>query len=775
MANSQMDESTLLSIIRAHRDDSLGVEDGDLTIQRAAALNHYHGRAYGDEVEGRSQVVSRDLAEAVDWCMPGIMRVFVQSGALGMFDPVGPEDEQLAQQESDYVNQVMMKDNPGFMILHDAIKDTLLLKNGYVKHFWDVTDKTSEEEYSGLTMDEVAMMMRQLEGQGSKVEIIGQESRFVAIPGMPNQNTAQQIMVPQELEVFDLRLKITRKEGKAVWLAVPSEEVRVSKKARGSLQDSPFTEHVTKKTRSDLIEMGMPQSFVYELPAYAERTNTNQSLARDSVTEESDTLGQAAGDRSMDELEFCEAYMRIDYDGDGVAELRKIVTVGNRIPPGEEWNEQIPAVPMTSFVAKRVPHRHVGESLDDELADLQQIMTVLKRQLLDNIYRINNAETVINEDANIRDFMTSIPGGLKRVKGSAPVQQAFATIVPAPIIGQLMPVIDYIEGSKESRTGISKATTGLDPDVLQQTTKGAYLENLNRASQKMEMIARMLAETGVKEAVMQMHALLIRHQDKPRMVQLRGKWVSVNPQEWRERTDLTVRVGLGTGSEEEKQRKLQMLTGAQSAVLQAVGTLPPPIYSRMYTLFADMAESMGFESPEKYAIPPGSPEHAQIWQAAQQARAQQAQQGQQSPDDLARAAAIQGQAQLQVQAAKNDANLRVKSAEDQFNRDKAQMQATFDAQNKDADRRLEMFLAQMDAMNKKQAEDRDRASREAIAAMNAEVQLLLKGVGRDLGAPGISTGVQGAIGEPLKEPGEQVNEAGNPAANAPAEGGAVPE
>ena len=139
----KLSNGDLVAIIQSHRENSLGRDTGDLGNARAAALDHYHGRPYGNEVEGRSQVVSKDLMEAVDWAMPAIVRAFVQSGRLGEFTPVGPEDEQLAQQESDYVHQVMMKDNPGFMILHDAIKDTLLLKNGYVKHFWEEEERSA--------------------------------------------------------------------------------------------------------------------------------------------------------------------------------------------------------------------------------------------------------------------------------------------------------------------------------------------------------------------------------------------------------------------------------------------------------------------------------------------------------------------------------------------------------------------------------------------------------------------------------------------------------
>jgi hypothetical protein len=750
-----MDNTSLISIIRSHRENSMGAETGQLAIDRAAAMNHYHGRPYGNEVDGRSQVVSRDLAEAVDWALPGIMKVFTQSGRLAEFDPVGPEDEELAAQESDYVNQVLMKDNNGFMVLHDAIKDTLLLKNGYVKHWWEVEDKIEESSYSGLTMDAITLLMQSLEQDGAEVEVLGQDSSFIdlsSMPGMPQmppQNAAMQIMAPPMMtEVFELRLKITCKCGRLNWMAVPSEEVRVSKKCRGSLQDSPFTEHVTRKTRSELRELGMPRSFVDNLPAYAETQMSTQSLARDSSTDESDIADGNSGDTSMDEIEFCEAYIRVDYDGDGIAELRKVVTCADQIPPGEDWNEQIPAVPMTGFVAKRVPHRHVGESLDDELADLQEIMTVLKRQLLDNIYLNNNSELVLNEDANLRDFMTRTPGGLKRVKGSNPVQNAVMPLVTKPIIGDILPVIDYFDQSKEVRTGISKATTGLDPDILQNTTKGAFMENLAKASQKMEMIARMLAESGVKESVLQAHAILIRHQDKPRTVQMRGKWVPVNPQVWKMRTDLTVRVGLGTGSEEEKRSKLQLLSQLQGTLLQVLGSAPPPVYEKMYAMFEDVANTLGIETPEKYAVAPNSPEHQQILQAAQQQ--QQGQQGQPGGDDLSKAAMIQAQANMQIQTERTQANLRVKAAEDQFNRDKETLKAQMDAQNKEADRRLEQALEQMRLANENMNAAADRRSREAIAAMTQEVLLRIKGAAMDLGAPGISAGVQGSAGVPLE-------------------------
>ncbi|MES2950277.1 MAG: hypothetical protein V4858_17175 [Pseudomonadota bacterium] len=585
----------LVAIIQHHRANSLGVEDGELSNERAVALDRYHGRPYGNEMEGRSSIVSRDLSEAVDWAMPAIMRIFTQSGSIAEFDPVSAEDEKQAEIETDYVNQVIMKDNAGWIVLHDAIKDTLLLKNGYVKHWWQEDEKIEEVKYQGLVIEEVQRLMADLQQDGAEVEVKGQAESVVMTEQGP-------------IAVYDIELKIKRKKGKVHLCAVPCEEVRVSKKCRGNLQESPFTEHVTKKTRSDLIEMGMDREFVESLPAYAITSTSTQQTSRDSVSDETNTDGSDIGDRSMDEIEYCEAYIKVDCDDDGVAELRRIVTVGNQIPDGDEWNTPIPEVAITGFVAKRVPHRHVGESLYDELGDLQEIKTALMRQLLDNIYLTNNNQWLVNERVNLTDFMTSLPGGVKRIEGMEPVQGAVMAHNSQPIVGQILPVVDYIDGIKEGRTGINKATTGLDPDILKQTTKGAFMENLNRASQKVEMITRLIAETGVKEMVLRVHSLLLRYQDKQRIIRMKGKYVPVNPQEWQERTDLTVKVGLGTGNEEDKQRKLMMIADLQAKMLLPQGMVDA---SHAFALFDDVVKTLGFESPDKYAMSPESPEFKQ--------------------------------------------------------------------------------------------------------------------------------------------------------------------
>lgn len=591
----KLTKEELAAIVEAHRADSLGVEDGELTVERAVALDRYHGRPYGNEMEGRSSVVSKDLSEAVDWAMPAIMRIFTQSGSVAEFDPVSPEDEPQAEIETDYVNQVIMKDNPGWIVLHDAIKDTLLLKNGYVKHWWEETEKIEEPQYQGLTIPEVQKLLGDLQADGCEFEIKGQDERLIETPQGP-------------MSVYDLKLRIVRKLGKVRLEAVPCEEIRVSRKCRGSLQDSPFVEHVTTKTRSDLIEMGMARDFVEQLAAYETGSHTSQALSRDSVSDETRSYGSSVSDRSMDEIEYCEAYVKVDWDGDGVAELRKVVTVGGQIPDGDAWNEPIPEIAITGFVAKRVPHRHVGESLYDDIGDLMSIKTTLMRQMMDNIYLTNDNQWLVNERVNLADFMTSLPGGIKRVEGLEPVSGAVEPLISKPIVGDILPVIGFIDQVKESRTGITKASAGLDPETLSNVTKGAFMENMNRASQKIEMMTRLIAEMGVKEMVLRVHSLLCRFQDKQRMIRMKGRYVQVNPQEWRERTDLTVKVGLGTGNEEDRQRKLMLVAQLQRDILGQMGMVEAP---QAYALFADISKAMGFDMPDKYAMSPQSPEFQQ--------------------------------------------------------------------------------------------------------------------------------------------------------------------
>lgn len=687
----KLNELDLVAIIKAHRQNSFGPDGGELVQERAAAMDHYHGRPYGDEIEGQSQVVSRDLAEAVDWVVPAIIRTYVASGNVVEFLPVGPEDEEGAEQETDYINHLIMQKNDGFLVIHDCVKDALILKNCYIKHWYEEAEKVREVPYQGLTGDQLAMMLFNLQAEGAEVEILEQDE------------TASPIGV-----LYDVKLQIKRKKGQIHLAATPPEQLRISKRCTGSLQDSPFTEHETVKTRSELLEMGMDKEFVNELEPSSSGEGREES-SRNSVSDESDSQGGTI-DRSMDEMTYCEAYLKVDYDGDGIAELRKVVTVNNKIPPGGEWNEVVDCVPFSGGVPKRMPHKHIGESLDDDLGELQHVKTVLTRQMLTNIYNTNNQQWIVNDRVDEESFLKSVPGGLKFVDGEADVGGAVMPVPTTPILNQILPAIDYIDSVKENRTGISKSMTQMDPDILKNSTKGAFLESLNMASQKVEMITRMLAETLLKELALRVHELALKHQDIMTRVKLNGKWVEIDPRQWKERTDLRVKVGLGYGSGEDKMRKLTLLAGLQEKLAQAglVGA------EEAYAMFVDIAQAIGAETPEKYIKSPD-----------------QIQPQQPQPNPLAEAEQIKGQFKLQAQQMDIQYKAQVEQMKRQFEHEKTLIEARAKA---------EMEVLKQGIQSQENA--RDRLSKEAIEAAKLEVQAFIEGLRIDLGKQGMGTGLQ---------------------------------
>jgi hypothetical protein len=592
----KLSNDELLSIIEAHEARSLGDDDGELTSDRTEALDRYFGRPYGDEVDGRSAVVSQDLREAVDWIMPSLIRVFLASDDFLRFDPVGPEDEAQAEQESDYTNHVIVKKNHGFTLLYDWFWDALVLKNGYVKAWWDESEEVTHETYAHKTVDELALLFQELESGGDKIEVVGQSSESL-----------------DGIEYFEVKIRRTKKYGCVKIVPIPPEEIRVSRRTRGSLQESPFVQHETTKTRSELIEIGMKESFVEGLPAWDDQDSDEEHLARDQVAEENFDGSAATADRSMDEIEYKENYLRVDYDGDGIAELRKIVVVGGEIPSGERWNEEIDNIPVYYLTPKRIPHRHIGLSIEDELADVARIKTTLWRQLLDNTYLLNNVEWLVNQRVNLSDFLTSRPGGVKRVNGESPIGDAATPVMKTPIIQHVLPVLDYMDTVKENRAGVGRNTMGLDADTLKKTTEGAARMALSQANQKIEMVARLFGETGIKDLALAVHALLVKHQDKKAVEKLRGKWVDVNPTEWRERTNLTVNVGLGTGSQEEVRSNLLLMAQLQQQAAQA-GIVSP---RNAYNLAEKLSDQLGFKQQGMFFTDPDSEDGHKLAQSQQ--------------------------------------------------------------------------------------------------------------------------------------------------------------
>lgn len=666
----QMTDSELLALIGQYERASLGssVSVGPsvggsvkpasqgmttLEIDRYNALNAYFGRPMGNEVEDRSQIVLPELRDTVEWIMPTLMRMFVGSGKPVQFDPEAPGDEEQAEQETEVVNWVFMKQNPGFFILHDFFKDALLLRNGYVTSYWVKEKKSSVETYTGLNEQEVTMLLQ----TDDEIEILGQTERTDILETPAG---------PQPYQCFDIKLRRTTEKGRVRVECVPPEEMRVSPQARHGLDESPFTQHMCQKSRSDAKEEGFDPDKVDAITVARPEWLDLIALARNEVTDE--LSEENPTDPASQLIDIRTNYLRVDYDGDGIAEFRRVVVGGDQILSNEEIEES-----SFSYCSPiRMPHRHVGISYYDLLNDLQVIKTTLFRQALDNIYISNNQRVAVNwRNVNVQDLLVSRPGGLIRVDGPIgdnlmPFQQ------PSNLMEQILPAMEYCDLQREMRTGIGKDTMGVDADALQDVTKGGQLAAMSAAAAKVELVARLLAE-GVKDIFQKIHNLLRRHHDEELTIMLTNKqWLTANPAEWRERTELAVNVGLGSGNREEARANVMLLGQAQKE-LAAFGMVGP---KQAYATFKRVTHLLGFENPSEFAMDPDSPEFQQMQQ----------QKAQQPPDPRIAAAQIKANADTQIE----NTRLQVEQAKAQSEQARSQAEMAHGAQQAQADHDAQM-------------------------------------------------------------------------------------
>ena len=641
-----------------------------LEIDRYNALNAYYARPLGNEVDDRSQIVMPELRDTVEWIMPTLMEILVGSGKPVQFDPQAPDDEDQAEIETEVVNHVFMRQNDGFFVVHDYCKDALLLRNGYITSYWMKKRKTSVESYTGLSEIQLAMMMQ----TDDDIEILEQKETDTLIVGP---------LGPTQQTVFDVKLRRTRMVGKVCVECVPPEEMRVSPQARNGLEPSPFVEHECKKARSELVEMGFDPAIVDSITVSTPDWLDLISLARDEVT---DQLGEEEPtDPASQLVSLRTVFIRVDYDGDGIAELRRVMLGGEKILDNDEVEE----LSFTSGSAIRMPHRHVGISYYDLLYDLQVIKTTLFRQGLDNLYVANNQGYAVDwQKVNMGDMLTTRPGRIVRTTG-APGESILPLSMPSNVMSQIVPAMEYLDLQREMRTGIGKDTMGVDADALQDVTKGGQLASMAAAAKKVMLVARLLAE-GLKDTFQKIHGLLRRHQQQEMVMQLtNGRWINSNPSQWRERTELLINVGLGSGTREEARQNIMLLGQAQKE-LAPFGMVGP---KQAFNTFRKVCHLLGYENPNEFAMDPDSPEFQQYTQQHKpqpnpmvqvaQIRANTDMQKAQMADQRA---GQQQQSQQAIETVRSQADM-ARARADQLS---AQAELVHGAQQNAADRSLEM-------------------------------------------------------------------------------------
>ena len=689
-----MNEHDFQSVVSAEIEDAVTYIDTDLSPIRAQATAYYRGDPFGNEEEGNSRVVATEVRDTVNAMLPSIMRVFFSSERVVEFMPRGPEDVKAAEQASDYSNYVLNQDNPGFMVLYGTFKDSLVRKCGIVKTWWAKNTTVRTEKYTGL--DEGTVMMLQQE-PGAVVTVITQyDDPDVAEPQLTmDPMTGQPVMMPIP-QMFDVEVKRTIEEGKICVEGVPPEEFLIDRNAR-DIESAAFVGHRKMATVAELLEMGYDEDLIMENISTTDFEYNDEYLRRRPTTTTMGSLNESHNP-AMQRALYVEGYMRVDYDGDGIPELRKVCCLGEGYTIVN--NEPADLVGFADFPCDPEPHTSPLEanSVFDFTKDLQEIKSDILRNTLDSLAQsIHPRTAVVEGQVNMDDVLNNETGAIIRMRAPGMVMP-----LAQPFVGQAaFPMLEYMDSIKEERTGMSRASMGLNADALQSTTKAAVSATVSANQMRIELTTRILAE-GMKKLFKLILQLSVKHQDKPRMVRMRNEWVQIDPRSWDATMDVAINVGMGTGDTEQKMQMLGMIAAKQEQALMQMGPMNPLVTPAQYAnTLRKMVELSGFKDASQFFnaipadyMPPQSQEPAKP-----------------SPEEML--------AQVQVQSIQAD--IQKKAAELQLEQQKMQLADDRERDKMDIDKFIklrELELKYGAVINEQQLNVQVERDRMAMQSMN---------------------------------------------------------
>lgn len=622
---TKLDDEEVLAALNAELNSARSLRDGRIGRERRLAYEYYFGEPFGNEEAGQSKIVSQLVMEVIDSLMPDVMKVFCGSDKAVEFVARKAEDVELAEQATEVCNYVFFTQNQGFLLLYESIKDAFLQKTGCWKYWWDEDKKVTEESYQGLNEGQLLQV-----AQDPEVEIVQASTREA--PGLPQMTPQGPVQGPPQ-KLYDVVLKRTKNSGHICIESVPPDEILTSERARTiDPQKLDFIAHETHKTLSQLVEMGYPLEVIMELPTADSETPLSEAETARQTRNDLTFTGMdnsTAADPMARVVRYTEAYMLLDADGDGISELRKICKVDHTIL----HNEVTERVPLAIITPKIMPHEFHGISLADDCMDLQLLKSTLWRQELNKLYLANFPRFGIVENmatANTyADLLSPQVGKPIRMKAAGAV-----TPLSMPYSGDSLQMLEMIEQEIEGRTPVSRQYQGLQGDEINKTATSAHITS-NRATARVELICRTFAETGIKDLFRGVLWLLGKYQQEQMIVRLNDKYVPIDPRAWKTEYDMSVNVGLGTGSKAEQMALLASIEGAQEKIAMSplMGVLVTP--KNLYNLQSKKAIVAGFKDPNVFWTappdnwqppPPPPPPEIAIEQMKQQGAQQKLQQ-----------------------------------------------------------------------------------------------------------------------------------------------------
>ena len=593
---TKLDNREILDIIIAELDNA------PANSNLETPLEYYLGAPNGQEQEGRSKITSLDVADSIEWIMPQVMKSFTQTNEIVTFDPLTEDDELQAELESEYTYAILMKKNPGFIVIHQFIKDALMQRNGLIKVYFEKEEKKTTEEYTGLNEIQLTALLA-----NENVEI----------------TSMSELMVMDEMGQtqisYDVSIIVTRSQSKICVESVAPENFRVNSQHNSiDLSNARFTAHIETKTISDLLEAGYSQKVLDEIP----RDDTNNSEYRFNLQGESIIDGIGDSNEAMRLLTVAECYCHIDINGDGIAELVKVTCAGWGDNPSTVLStEEVEDQPWISTTAILMSHKFQGLSMFDRLKEIQDHKTSLIRNMQDNIYlQNNNRSMVVEGQVNIDDMMVSRPGGIVRVKRL----DAMAPIMTPQIGMEAFEMVRYLDEVRAGRSGVS-AEGSATPQNIGNNVGSEGVERMMTAKEELVgLIIRVVAETGIKPLMLKIRDLARQHVDTIEDFKFRGRWVKVEPASWKDRTDSTVRVGTGSGDTRAKMAAIAKIMDIQAQALMQPGQVIVD-QNKIYQAIDDFCKFAGLNGANKYFKDPTTEEGKNAQAQAQQQQAQEKQ------------------------------------------------------------------------------------------------------------------------------------------------------
>lgn len=583
--------------------------DQELSQQRVTASEYYNGRGFGDEasLKGRSQLVMTVVRDTIRSTLPSLLRVFTGVADPVHFEPISAEiagDDTLAtvlsRQATDYARWALFVANPGWTILHDALLDALVRKAGWVRWHWGSKQQYRTEICEGLLLPQLQMLLSEpgIEAQRLTRRPMNRQE-IEALQKVPEGQVYLQQGGPPEY--WSASICRSMQQAWPVVSCVPAESVWIVSDA-ASVQDARAVFHVRDVTASELIEMGLPEhSVLLAGNSFPGGQRQREAIARDPAAGHHLHQGPP-NDRSMAVIRYVEGWIRCDADNDHRAELIHTHSLGDNCQL-VQW-ERTDEIPLSCFTPYKEPHRVVGSSMADMVMDLQRLESRVMRATLDSLGQAMYPRTVITlGQVNMADVRQTAIGSIIRVAQQGAVQELIK-----PFAGkESLPIMQMLEGIRESRTGITRASQGLTVDELQSTAPIAVSQQTSAAQDRLDMMARTLAETGLAPLYSGLLRMLAKQQDRPNVVRIRGEWISIDPRALGTMWEAAVEVG-GKGMPMERLAMLAQIAQKQEQIIANYGLQNPLVGVPEYrNTLARMLETANIADVSNYfrALPPG--------------------------------------------------------------------------------------------------------------------------------------------------------------------------